>query len=550
MDTAAPSTLTDYLGVVRRRWWIALMVIALATGSALLVSRLETPKYQASAEVRLANQPLASILKQQGNATTAERYAATQAQLAATAPVARLALKKAKVKDITPQQLLSRSTVTASSTSDFLDFSVTDRSSARAKLLATSYANAYADWANATGVKRIKQALTPLRAQARNLAAKIRSTAGFQADLVAQYHQALGTISQLELALQQQRTSTQVAQVADSATKVSPKVTRNVLLGLGLGVFFGLAMMSLVEAADRRVRDSDEIQRRLGLHLLGRVPTPPRGLRKPGQLGLLSDDAGHFAEVFHRLRVSLDFANVKTRARTLMVTSAVEQEGKSTTAGNLALAMAGAGRRVALVDLDLRRPMIATFFGLPDRVGATSVMLGEATVDQALRAVPLPAGVAGPNDGSLLVMTAGPLPPNPSPLLEADATTELLDEIADREDIVIIDSAPMIPVSDSVVLGGKVEGVVVVVRSEVVTRPMLTELHRTLLELPTPKLGFVLTGSEHDAGGYGYGGGYGYSAAPQSQESFTAQSEETVTRPTSPAPMSQLRPGEPKFDQT
>ena len=158
--------------------------------------------------------------------------------------------------------------------------------------------------------------------------------------------------------------------------------------------------------------------------------------------------------------------------------------------------MAGAGRRVALVDLDLRRPMIATFFGLPDRVGATSVMLGEATVDQALRAVPLPAGVAGPNEGSLLVMTAGPLPPNPSPLLEADATTDLLDEIADRVDIVIIDSAPMLPVSDSVVLGGKVEGVVVVVRSEVVTRPMLTELHRTLLELPTPKLGFVLTGSD------------------------------------------------------
>ena len=427
---------------------------------------------------------------------------------------------------------------------------MTDRSSVRAKLLAISYARAYATFANKSGVTLIEQTLKPLRSEAHKLAAKIRAAGGFQADLVAQYHQALGTISALQLARQQQQNSTQVAQVADSATKVSPKVTRNVLLGLGLGVFFGLAMMSLVEAADRRVRDSDEIQRRLGLHLLGRVPTPPRGLRKPGQLGLLSDDAGHFAEVFHRLRVSLDFANVKTRARTLMVTSAVEQEGKSTTAGNLALAMAGAGRRVALVDLDLRRPMIATFFGLPDRVGATSVMLGEATVDQALRAVPLPAGVAGPSDGSLLVMTAGPLPPNPSPLLEADATTELLDEIADRVDIVIIDSAPMLPVSDSVVLGGKVEGVVVVVRSEVVTRPMLTELHRTLLELPTPKLGFVLTGSEHDAGGYGYGGGYGYSAAPQSQESFTTQSEETVTRPTSPAPMSQLRPGEPKFDQT
>lgn len=235
MDAAAPSTLTDYLGVVRRRWWIALLVIALATGSALLVSRLETPKYQASAEVRLANQPLAGLLKQQSNTTTAERYAATQAQLAATAPVARLALKKAKVKDITPQQLLSRSTITASATSDFLDFSVTDRSSDRAKLLATSYARAYADWSNKSVVKQITQALTPLLAQARKLGAQVRAAAGFQADLVARYHQALGTIADLKLARQQQGNSTQVAQVADSATKVSPKVTRNVLLGLGLG---------------------------------------------------------------------------------------------------------------------------------------------------------------------------------------------------------------------------------------------------------------------------------------------------------------------------
>jgi capsular polysaccharide biosynthesis protein len=416
MDAAAPSTLTDYLGVVRRRWWIALMVIALATGSALLVSRVETPKYQAAAEVRLADQPLASILKQQGNTTTAERDAATQAQVAATVPIARLALKEAKVKDITPQELLSRSTITASATSDFLDFSVTDRSSVRAKLLATSYAHAYADWANASGVALIDQTLKPLRAQAQKLGSQVRAATNYQADLAAQYHQVLGTISTLELARRQEVDSTRVAQNAGAATKVSPKVKRNVLLGLGLGVFFGLALMSLVEALDRRVRDSDEIQRRLGLHLLGRVPTPPRGLRKPGQLGLLDDDAGHAAEVFHRLRVSLDFANVKTRARTLMITSAVEQEGKSTTAGNLALALAGAGRRVALLDLDLRRPMVATFFGLPDRVGATSVMLGEATVDQALRVVALPAGVAGPNEGSLLVMTAGPLPPNPSPI--------------------------------------------------------------------------------------------------------------------------------------
>jgi capsular exopolysaccharide synthesis family protein len=530
-------TLTDYLGVLRRRWWIGLLVIVVAAGSAMLVSSLEAPEYQASAQV-LAAQPLSTIT---GGQTTAEaaRYAATQAQLASTAPIAQLALQRAGIADLTPADLLANSNVSASVTSDFLTFTVGDRSRSRATLLSNSYANAFADYVNSNEIKAIDDEIAKLQAQAEQAR---------QDQLQAQYHQLLAAVQQLQITRYGHTNSTVVAQAAQTAEKVSPKTNRNVLMGLGIGLILGLALMSLAETLDRRVRNSDEIERRLDLHLLGRVPTPTRAARKAGGLGMLAPDSGHVGDIFHRLRVGLDFANLKARARTIMITSAVEREGKSTTAGNLAVALAGAGRRVALIDLDLRRPILAGFFDLPNRVGATDVLLGEATVEDALWPVPL-ADVGAPT-GSLVVMPSGPMPPNPSVLFESDDLRDMLDEIAEQVDVVIVDSAPLLPVSDSVVLAGKMDGVVVIVRCDIATRPILAELQRTLADLPALKLGLVLTGAEHDSSGLGYGYGYGYGYGDQARsKASTAGATGSQVDGSSTSPDSMTR-GEPKVDQS
>ena len=307
--------------------------------------------------------------------------------------------------------------------------------------------------------------------------------------------------------------SNAVTQTAQSASKVRPATTKNLAMGLGLGIVIGLVLISLAEALDTRIRRSDEISERLGLPLLTRIPIPPRSLRKTGSLGMLDDEGGLQSEAYRKLRINLDFANLSIKARTIMITSAAEQEGKSTTVANLAIALARAGRRVVLVDLDLRKPFIDHFFDLTGRPGLTDVALGNVTLDQALWSIPFPGSDAGPQAGSLYVLPSGPMPPNPADLIESAVVTEVLLDLAERADVVLLDSAPLLPVSDGVVLSNKVDAMLVVVRGSTIKRPMLSELQRVLGACPCAKLGYVLTGAE-EGEGYGYGYGYaGYGAS-------------------------------------
>ena len=263
-----------------------------------------------------------------------------------------------------------------------------------------------------------------------------------------------------------------------------PATTRNIAMGFGLGLVIGLVLVSLAEALDTRIRHSDEVVGWLGLPLLTRIPIPPRSLRKAGSLGMLDDEGGLQTEAYRKLRINLDFANLQIKARTIMVTSASEQEGKSTTVGNLAVALARAGRRVVLVDLDLRKPYLDHFFDLTGRPGLTDVALGNVTLDQALWSIPVPGSDGGPQAGSLHVLPSGPMPPNPADLIESSVVSEVLLDLAERADVVLLDSAPLLPVSDGIVLSNKVDAMLIVVRATTVKRPVLAELQRVLCVVP------------------------------------------------------------------
>jgi len=208
----------------------------------------------------------------------------------------------------------------------------------------------------------------------------------------------------------------------------------------------------------------------------------------------------------------------------------VAQEGKSTTAGNLAVAMAAAGKNVILVDLDLRAPYLDRFFGLTGRPGVTDVVLGNATLDEALVPVVVP-GAPDPGarrnghghtpSGSLLhVLIAGEPPSDPSTLLSSKALATLLSDVRERAELIVIDTPPVLPVADTMALTPQADAYMVVSKLDLVRRPMLHEMRRELNTARAIGLGVVVTDAEAESG-YGYGGAYGYGGYGAQPDSAT-----------------------------
>jgi capsular exopolysaccharide synthesis family protein len=251
---------------------------------------------------------------------------------------------------------------------------------------------------------------------------------------------------------------------------------------------------------------------------------------------MLANPAGIHAEAFRMLRTNLEFANLERGARTIMVTSSIETEGKSTTIANLAVALARAGKRVALVDLDLRRPFLARLFALDTaRPGLTDLALGHAELDNVISRVAISTGRAGAVatngqgrvEGMLEVLPSGPAPPDAGEFVATKAMGDILDQLTERADIVLIDAPPLLHVGDAMTLSARIDALFVVTRLNVVRRQMLAEMRRLLEACPAAAIGFVLTDAQlEEAYGYSSYGGY-YRQQPAYAE--VEQVEEEVT---------------------
>ena len=537
---AHAATLRDYLHVVRRRKWIILQAVVLVPLAAVLFSLNQQKLYQSEAQVLLSSQNLAAQLtgtQSTGINLQPDRIAQTQADVARVPQLAQRVLAEVPGTGLTPQQLLLDSSVSTAANADILTFSVTNHDPVLARRLVNAYAAAYTVYRRQLDTASIVRALASVNVRIKELVKAHDRRSALYASLVDR-QQTLATMEAL------QTSNAAVVKNASDGVQVQPKPKRNAILGLVLGIVLGIGLAFLWEALDTRVRSAEEIGEKLGgLALLARVPSPSKKVRAERRLVMLDDPTGTQAETFRMLRTNLDFVSLDRDARTIMVTSAVEQEGKSTTIANLAIAMARAGQRVALVDLDLRRPYLDKFFGL-DGPGVTQVALGHVPLEEALATIAIAeprTGEPGPSQalnisrikvsgangnghgngngngngkakivkGVLQVLPSGPIPPDPGEFVNTQALSEILAELRGRFDVVLIDAPPALRVGDAMTLSTKVDGVVVVTRMKVVRRQMLNELARQLSAMPTPVLGFVATAAGDEAG-YGYGSGYGY----------------------------------------
>lgn len=449
--------LQDYLRVLRKRWRLIILCTLLALAGAAGATLLTTPVYKAEAQLFVSASSNVSDINSayQGGSFTLQRVK-SYADIVATPPVTQPVIDSLGLK-VTPEELAGK--IEASNPLDtvLLNIAVSDPDPRLARDIANAVATQF------TAV--VRQLETP---------------EGDKQPLV----------------------KTTVVKAAETPTKPeSPRPTLNLALGLLVGLAIGVGAAVLRETLDTTVKSTDEVKELTKGPVLGVVPEDAKADSQP-----LVGDASHTdsprVEAYRQVRTNLQFVDVDHPVRTLVVTSAVPAEGKTLTVCNIAVAMAETGRRVVLVEADLRRPRAADYFGLEGAVGLTNVLIGQARVSDLLQQWGrLP----------LWVLPSGPLPPNPSELLGSHQMGELLKELADEADVIILDAPPLLPVTDAAVLATQCDGALLVARHGHTTRDQLVGAAATLEQVGAHLFGTIVNRVPvKGSGGYGYGYSYGY----------------------------------------
>jgi capsular exopolysaccharide synthesis family protein len=324
------------------------------------------------------------------------------------------------------------------------------------------------------------------------------------------------------------------------ALKVEPKAVSSFGIALALGLALGLGLAWLAEVSDKSFRTPEEVRRRLGLPIVGHIP-----FLKPDTDAVAASGAGAAldpllctyhasksvqAEAYRGVRTALYFSTQGQGHQVVQITSPNKGDGKSTVAANLAVSIAQSGKQVLVVDADFRRPRQHKVFGLAGRLGVASVMAGEAELEAAIQPTAVP---------NLFVLPCGSRPANPAELLTSPRFAELIDALRGRYDFVIVDTPPLLAVSDPSVVAPRVDGVLLTIRVSKNGRPHAERAKEILSGLGATVLGVVVNGVGRWRDGYeeaqytygygtGYHYGYAYSYEPEDAKSYYEETESGV----------------------
>jgi capsular exopolysaccharide synthesis family protein len=471
------------LGVLRRRWMVVVAAVAICLAAGFVIAGVKSNNnYDSTTRVLFGTSALSDAALQVNRISDPEREAATNVLLAGSEAVAAEVRRRLGLSTSTAD-LLSKVQVEAEQNANVLRITATDSNPRQAAALANAFATefmafrAQGDRQSIQGAERDLQTQlaalpvgAPERQDVRNSLqrlASLRALANGDARVIAR-----GDVP-----------------TSSSSLGLPEVLALAVIIGLALGLVAAL----IVESMDKRIADVASFEREYRMRALAVVP------QKAFRRGLRSGSGD--LEPFRILRTAVDFARVTRPVRTVMVTSAVRGEGKTSVAIGLAQAIALSGRSVILVELDLRHPSLARTFGMADSGGVTNALLGSDPNDllqRPLRELP-----------DLEVLAAGVLPPNPAELLEAPALDSMLNSLLqDGKKTLVIDAAPLLPVADAQILLNKpaVDASVIVARQGVTTRDHARRARLVLEGHAAAPIGLVVTGhAARDVYGYGYG---------------------------------------------
>ena len=501
-ESGVEPNLRTYLAVLRRRkWWVASMAIA---GLAVSLAFSLTGQKQYSATAQLLVQSVGSNLALNSSA---------QAPVTSTDVQTELQLvTSAQVQNSVRKTLGSAPPVSAAEVgqTNLIAVTATDASPARAALIANAYARAFVASNTASSISNVTAAENQLTSQINSISKEIsRLDADSTSQLAALSNQEAilkGQLAQLQVAGAEASSGLEFVTPAQAPTAPSsPKPTQDGLVGLAIGLLIGLGVAFLRDSLDDTLTSSEAAERVGEAPVLATVPLVPAWRKgETPQVMAISEPTSQAAEAYRSLRTSLQFARQGQEIRTLLVTSPREGEGKTATVANLGAAFAQAGERVVLVSCDLRRPRLGQFFPPDGPSDLVAVLHGEQSLDDALR----PAAECE----GLWTLGAQSTSPNPTELLSGKRVSELVAALRDRFDLVIIDSPPVLPVADAMILTAYADAVLVLAAASQTRRGELRRATEKLAQANANVTGLVLNKVSIQNGYEGYGHPYGYPA--------------------------------------
>ncbi len=503
-EPGAEPTFHAYLVVLRRRKWWVITTSVLCLAASLAFSLTAHKRYSATAQVLV--QPSASAtalgtVQQPVTQTDVE----TELQLVSSAPV----------QQGVRHRLGSAPAITASEVgqTNMIAITATGDTPWLAATIANTYARQFVSYRETVASRNLTAAEAQLRSQVSSLAREARSlqaTAKSSPEAAALLNQ--------EAVLKEQLAQMQVSGAVDTggvalvtpatapASPSSPKPAQNAALGLAAGLALGLGAAFLRDSLDDRLASKEAAEDAAGAPVLTMVPMVTAWRRRTKPLVVsVTEPTSPAAESYRSLRTSLQFARQERQLRSLVVTSPAASEGKTATLANLGVVFAQAGEQVLLVSCDLRRPRLGQFFGLSEQSGLTSVLLGQRSLEEVVQPVP--------GHDRLWVLPAGQVPPNPAELLNGARAQEIFASLRERFDFMLIDSPPVLPVTDAVVLSKHADAALLVLAAGQTRRADLRRTAEKLDQVRVAVLGTVLNQVTRQSGyayGYGYGYGYGY----------------------------------------
>ncbi|BBY49372.1 chromosome partitioning protein [Mycolicibacterium arabiense] len=480
----------DFVKMLRSQWITVCVAVTVAVLGAVALTLLTTPLYQASTRLYVSAAGGASVAEMyQGNRLSQERVI-SYTELIMGETLAQRTIDKLGL-DMEAETLRQHVKASAKPDTVLVDVDVLDESPVRARDIANALSDEF--------VSMVRELETP------------EDGSRPDARVVVEQRASLPT------------------------TPASPNWTLNLLAGLAIGLLAGTGLAILRGSLDNTVKDRESLEEMTGVGLVGSIPLDKERRTEPA-ISFGSDNSA-IAEAFRKLRTNLQFLAVDHPPRVIVVTSSMPSEGKSTTAINIALALAEADHSVVLVDGDMRRPKLNEYLGLVGTVGLSTVLSGRASLSEVLQATKYPG---------LTVLTSGGTPPNPSELLGSLAAKKVLSELRAKFDFVIVDSSPLLAVTDAAILAAGSDGVLIMARFGQTKRDQLQHAVGNLEDVGARVLGAVFTMTpDRGSSSYSYSY-YGDDASSRSRRAATPveSQDDAPTR----APTPELNAAPPKVD--